>query len=344
MNGKTHLATPDISPAIPATPATPAAATAAPPQPPTLTTTIQRVWADILELDEVAVGPHDDFFDLGGNSLIAPTAVTLLAERVGLALPLRALFEAPTPAEMAELIEEVRARLEPPPAPVDGVTPFHPEWLVPLQRAGAGRPVWLFPAGIGGARTLERDAQVAALVGRDRPFFGFRRDRPRLAPGRPDWMAATAASYMAQMRRIQGDGPFLIYAVCNGGPLAWETARQLLAAGEAVAGILFYEVALRRDLTEEEIANRNRRGAALRRMPHYDPPPLPVDLTLLMTEGWQARGRSDAWREVTLGELTTVVMPGDTPGAHNLYFDREPAIAGHLRDWIARAEARWSRP
>jgi hypothetical protein len=33
-------------------------------------------------------------------------------------------------------------------------------------------------------------------------------------------------------------------------------------------------------------------------------------------------------------------MPGDTPGAHNLYVNREPMIAGHLRDWIAKSESR----
>lgn len=336
MNGTAHEEQAGISRV---TPAAAAAATATPP-PADLTATIQQTWAEVLDI--AAVGAHDDFFDLGGNSLIAPAALTALAERVGLALPLRSLFEAPTSAELADLIAELRGARRTASGSVDGVTPFFPEWVVPLQQAGNGRPVRVFPGGIGGVWTLKRDAQVAALAGRDRPWFGFRRDQPHLDLARPDWIAAMAAS-IAQMRSIQGRGPFLIYAICNGGVLAWETARQLLAAGEEVLGMLFHEVALRSDLSEEEIAERSRRNPALRRMPYYDPQPLPVDLTLLMTEAWRARDRSAGWREVTRGELTTVVMPGDTPGAHNLYVNREPMIAGHLCDWIARAEARRSR-
>ena len=75
-------------------------------------------------------------------------------------------------------------------------------------------------------------------------------------------------------------------------------------------------------------------------MPRYEPPSLPVDLTLLMTEGWQSRGRSDGWRQVVQHDLETVVMPGDTPGAHNLYVGREALIAEHVRNWVARSEVR----
>jgi hypothetical protein len=37
-------------------------------------------------------------------------------------------------------------------------------------------------------------------------------------------------------------------------------------------------------------------------------------------------------------------MPGGTPGVHALYYRRETMIAEHLRDWIARAEARSAAP
>lgn len=299
----------------------------------TLTETIRGTWRDVLGVDDV--GPHDDFFDLGGNSLIVAEALAALSDRVGVELPLRSLFEAPTAAEMAELIEELLGATQESGdiGPVEGFTPFHEPWVVPLQRAGRGLPVWVVPGGMGGVWTLKRDAQVAMHVGTDHPFFGFQRDPSPIAPGRGNWIETMANAYVDQMRLIQGRGPYLIYGICAGGSLAWETAAQLLAAGDEIAGMLFYEVALH---PEGGATSPPQAGRTVR----YAPQPLPVDMTLLMTEAWHARDRSAGWRDVALGEVETIVMPGDTPGAHNLYVNREPMIAGHLREWIAKSMTR----
>src|SRR5688500_14756338 len=96
---------------------------------------IQRTWAEILGVERV--GPGDDFFDLGGHSLLVPSVVDLLGSRVGIDMHPRALFEAPTPTEMAELIAELRTG--PALLPIDGTTPFIPDWVVTLQPDGAGR-------------------------------------------------------------------------------------------------------------------------------------------------------------------------------------------------------------
>lgn len=298
---------------------------------------IRRAWADILHVDAVAA--DDDFFELGGNSLIVASAVALLGERIGIELPMRALFEAPTPSEMAELIDEIRAK--PAPVPSDGTTPFFPTWVVPLQPEGAGRPVFVFPGGLGGKWILKKDAQVAALVGRQHPFYGFRRDRPHPGRDRDDGISAMASGYVEQIRSLQGAGPYLLYGICSGGSLAWETAGQLMASGEAIAGLLFFEAPLRLDPAGITPAITTPRSAIPGRLPPYTPQPLQVDLTLLMTEGWQARGRSDGWSRMALGSLETVVMAGDSPGAHNLYANREETIAEHVRNWIAQAEDRW---
>ena len=294
---------------------------------------IQRAWEEILGVERVA--PDDDFFDLGGHSLLVPAAVALLGERVGHELAPRALFEAPTPAEMAELIAELRAAPAPP--AVHGTTPFLPVWVVLLQPEGSGRPVFVFPGGLGGKWILHRDAQIAALVGRERPFYGFRRD-PQPSSRVGSSVPAMAAAYVAQIRTVQGSGPYLLYGVCSGGALAWETAAQLLAAGEAVAGVLLFESPLRTTQIGITPAPPARASALPGIVPPYAPEPLPVDVTLLMTEMWHARRRSDGWPLVTQGRLERVLMPGDSPGAHNLYAGREATIAAHVREWIARAE------
>ena len=67
---------------------------------------IAAIWRHLLGIREV--GAHDSFFELGGNSLIAPQLVFALRERLGADLPLAALFDVPTVAEMAEAVELIR--------------------------------------------------------------------------------------------------------------------------------------------------------------------------------------------------------------------------------------------
>ncbi|MFE0176933.1 phosphopantetheine-binding protein [Streptomyces sp. NPDC059002] len=69
---------------------------------------ISALWEEHLNCDEV--GPDDDFFERGGNSLIGIKIIDRVTQDYGVELSVRDFYLAQTPARVAELIEQGRAR------------------------------------------------------------------------------------------------------------------------------------------------------------------------------------------------------------------------------------------
>lgn len=65
---------------------------------------IAEIWQQVLGLERVGI--HDDFFDLGGDSLLATRVFARLRDTFEMSLPLRTIFETPTVAQLVELIEQ----------------------------------------------------------------------------------------------------------------------------------------------------------------------------------------------------------------------------------------------
>ena len=62
-----------------------------------------KIWEEVLRLDQVGI--NDDFFDLGGHSLMATQVISRVRETFKTELPVASLFECPTVASMADEIE-----------------------------------------------------------------------------------------------------------------------------------------------------------------------------------------------------------------------------------------------
>jgi acyl carrier protein len=69
---------------------------------------VLELWEEVLGHHRISI--HDDFFELGGNSMLVARVVAHLNKTYGVDFSLLTLFEAPTIAELAERIDAVRLR------------------------------------------------------------------------------------------------------------------------------------------------------------------------------------------------------------------------------------------
>ncbi|PYV64568.1 MAG: non-ribosomal peptide synthetase, partial [Acidobacteria bacterium] len=129
---------------------------------------LAAIWAKVLRLEKV--GAHDEFFALGGHSLLATQVVSRVRQSFGVELPLRALFEAPTVAQLAKRIEEIRSsgKEEIPdikPVPRNGNLPlsFAQQRLWFLNELEPDNPLYNVPIAIGMSGTLNMSALEQSL-------------------------------------------------------------------------------------------------------------------------------------------------------------------------------------
>ncbi|MEO5730783.1 MAG: phosphopantetheine-binding protein, partial [Byssovorax sp.] len=112
---------------------------------------LAAIFSDVLAVPEV--GAHDSFFDLGGHSLLATRVMARARSAFAVDLPLRALFDAPSPSQLAARVEAaLRAGhgVAAPPltrAPRGGSLPlsFAQERLWFLDQLEPGSPSYVVP-------------------------------------------------------------------------------------------------------------------------------------------------------------------------------------------------------
>ncbi|MFG3016931.1 condensation domain-containing protein, partial [Streptomyces cinerochromogenes] len=130
--------------------------------------TIAGVWSDVLGID--TVGIHDNFFELGGHSLLATQVTSRLRQRLGVDVPVRALFTSPTVATLAGVVRELETAGEAPLVPVDrgnGPLPlsFAQQRLWFLDQLTPGSAEYLVPFGLRVRGMLDTGALGAAFTG-----------------------------------------------------------------------------------------------------------------------------------------------------------------------------------
>jgi acyl-CoA synthetase (AMP-forming)/AMP-acid ligase II/thioesterase domain-containing protein len=178
---------------------------------------LTAMWARIIGIKHV--GLHDNFFDIGGDSLAAEDLIAGIEQITGRKLAIGALFEAPTIEELAALIEQDDRG--------------GPQQVVPIQPKGSGPPFFCVEAG-------PSYLSLARHLGADQPFLGL------LYPGAGVSARATSIESMAEfnvklIRAVQPDGPYFIGGWCSSGLVAYEMAQRLQAQDQEVALLVLFD-------------------------------------------------------------------------------------------------------
>ncbi|WP_186124554.1 amino acid adenylation domain-containing protein [Burkholderia gladioli] len=199
-----------------------------------LETLLARIWATALGLDRV--GRHDNFFAIGGHSLMAAQVAVRASEQTGVSLSVRSIFDTRTVHRLAALVEAARgapgefARRQSNDASAQYVV-FHAE--------GQQRPLFLTHTLQGYSWYFEH---LAAHIDASIPVYGL----PPLALGetQPRTLEAIAARFVAMMRGIQPEGPYRVAGWSFGGLIAYEIATQLLAQGQEIEFLGVFDTTL----------------------------------------------------------------------------------------------------
>ncbi len=183
---------------------------------------LHALWRELLKLDQLSV--TDDFFAIGGHSLLAVRLVAAIELELGQRLPLASLVKHPTIAALAELIDNQHQQ----------------SWdsLVTIQAKGDNTPLFFLPGGGGNVLYFY---PLAEKLGHDRPFYGLQARGLDGITAPLHCASAIATEMVKEIKQVQANGPYILGGHCVGGLIAFAIAQQLAAAGDTVEQLLILD-------------------------------------------------------------------------------------------------------
>jgi thioesterase domain-containing protein/acyl carrier protein len=186
------------------------------------------VWERVFASEHIGI--DDDFFELGGHSLLALKLFAEMDSEFGIALPLAAIFEAPSVRKLAQHLS------------VHEETTRHSSSLRLINPGGNLPPLFVVP-GVGG--NVVGFADLARAFGADRPVIGLEARGLDGGYTPMSQLETIAAHFVSEVRNYQPSGPCFLFGACIGGVIAFEMAHQMRCAGEGPALLVLLDPSFR---------------------------------------------------------------------------------------------------
>ncbi|ORI12807.1 hypothetical protein BJD99_02785 [Rhodococcus sp. 1163] len=183
---------------------------------------VAGVFEDVLDVDRV--GLDDDFFELGGNSLIATQAVARLRRVATSDVRVQWFFTDRTVEDLARRIDEFDS--EATRSAGDAL-----DILLPIRDHGDVAPVFCVHPMLGFAWPY---AGLMSFLDEDRPIYGLQSPGLSMSEEVPTSIHEYAARYVVEVRRVRPTGPYHLLGWSLGGVIAHAMAAQLREAGDTV--------------------------------------------------------------------------------------------------------------
>jgi amino acid adenylation domain-containing protein len=180
---------------------------------------VVQIWEECLKVTPVSV--NDNFFDLGGHSVLGATMLTRIEREFGKRLSLATLFQAPTVEQLAGILRK---------------DSWSSPWLVQVQAGDPSRKPFFFVHARMGYLALAKE------LGPDQPVYAVPYDR--LFDNQTQrTMQEIATELSAKIREVQPIGPYYLGGVCLAGRVAYAIAREMYRQGDEVALLTIFDAA-----------------------------------------------------------------------------------------------------
>jgi amino acid adenylation domain-containing protein len=176
---------------------------------------LTKIWEQVLAVESIGIG--ENFFELGGNSLIAVRLVAAIDRQWQRKIGLSTLLQHPTIAELAQLLHQAQTDTT---------------WssLVQIESHGSKSPLFcIHPVG---GNILEY--YPLARLNLDRPIYGLQALGLDGMQAPLSQVEAMAAHYINEIKTVQPNGPYFLVGYSFGGLIAFEIAHQLTSQGKQI--------------------------------------------------------------------------------------------------------------
>jgi amino acid adenylation domain-containing protein len=174
------------------------------------------IWRSVLEISELSV--HDNFFDLGGHSILATRVMNKIMSQTGKHISITALFENATISDLAKLLS----------APEESVKT---KSLVVLQPEGEKPPLFCMHGWGGDVYSF---LDIGRHLAPDRPVYGLQAVGIDGKTARHTSVEAMVEHYIKEMLISVPHGPYNLIGYSAGGWVAYAVAQKLRGYGETV--------------------------------------------------------------------------------------------------------------